>query len=98
MTQHVLWLPSPPKKKSNSSNKLSKKLSTVGIVEEVFEEGSAMPAERLGSGDCSKDSTTGRGIFTCAICQLDLAPTEGISVHAGLIFSTSLKPWQGPFL
>lgn len=98
--------PSPPKKhnnffrsllfrkKSNSSNKLS----TVGIVEELFEEGSAMLADRLGSGDCSKDSTTGRGIFTCAICQLDLAPSEGISVHAGSIFSTSLKPWQGPFL
>lgn len=102
--------PSPPKKhnnffksllfrkKSNSSNKLSKKLSTVGIVEELFEEGSAMLAERLGSGDCSKESTTGGGIFTCAICQLDLAPSEGISVHAGSIFSTSLKPWQGPFL
>ncbi|XP_013676439.1 probable protein phosphatase 2C 15 [Brassica napus] len=92
------------RKKSNSSNKLSKKLSTVSIVEELFEEGSAMLAERLGSGDCSKEPTTGGGggggggIFTCAICQLDLAPSEGISVHAGSIFSTSLKPWQGPFL
>lgn len=87
------------RKKSNSSNKLSKKLSTVSIVEELFEEGSAMLAERLGSGDFSKEPTTGGGgIFTCAICQLDLAPSEGISVHAGSIFSTSLKPWQGPFL
>ncbi|CDY44900.1 BnaA02g13820D [Brassica napus] len=87
------------RKKSNSSNKLSKKLSTVSIVEELFEEGSAMLAERLGSGDCSKEPTTGGGgLFTCAICQLDLAPSEGISVHAGSIFSTSLKPWQGPFL
>ncbi|TXG57346.1 hypothetical protein EZV62_018659 [Acer yangbiense] len=52
--------PSPPPKKHNklktllfrkkshdSANKLSKKLSAVGIVEELFEEGSAMLAERL---------------------------------------------------
>ncbi|WRX14577.1 hypothetical protein QQP08_007064 [Theobroma cacao] len=53
--------PLPPPKKQNklrallfrkrsrdSANKLSKKLSAVGIVEELFEEGSAMLAERLG--------------------------------------------------
>lgn len=52
--------PSPPPKKQNkfrsfifrkrscdSANKLAKKLSSVGIVEELFEEGSAMLAERL---------------------------------------------------
>lgn len=51
--------PSPPRKKQNklrallvrikslnSSSKLSKKLSAVGVVEELFEEGSAMLAER----------------------------------------------------
>lgn len=50
--------PSPPKKMNkfksfmlrkrskDSANKLAKKLSTVGIVEELFEEGSAMLAER----------------------------------------------------
>ncbi|OVA04169.1 hypothetical protein BVC80_8707g5 [Macleaya cordata] len=49
-----------------------------------------------------RDSSTGQsstsGLFTCAVCQVDLAPSEGISVHAGSIFSTSSKPWQGPFL
>lgn len=35
------------KKSRDSVNKLSKKLSAVGIVEELFEEGSAMLAERL---------------------------------------------------
>ncbi|XP_077244633.1 putative protein phosphatase 2C 15 isoform X2 [Tasmannia lanceolata] len=101
--------PLPPPKKQNklrslifrkrsrdSSNKLAKKLSAVAIVEELFEEGSAMLAERLGN-----DSTTGSttsGLFTCAVCQVDLAPSEGISVHAGAIFSTSAKPWEGPFL
>lgn len=101
--------PQPPPKKQNklrallfrkksldSANKLSKKLSAVGIVEELFEEGSAMLAERLGNEENVVQSTS--GLFTCAVCQIDLAPSEGISVHAGSIFSTSSKPWQGPFL
>ncbi|KAJ8758529.1 hypothetical protein K2173_000250 [Erythroxylum novogranatense] len=84
------------KKSCDSANKLSKRLSAVGIVEELFEEGSAILAERLGSDDCTAHSTS--GLFTCAVCQVDLAPSEGISVHAGGIFSMSSKPWQGPFL
>lgn len=109
-------------KSHDSANKLSKKLSAVGIVEELFEEGSAMLAERsvdsvachlqcltatfflnvfhvfcrLGNDECTTSSTS--GLFACAVCQVDLAPSEGISVHAGGIFSTSSKPWQGPFL
>ncbi|KAL8161309.1 hypothetical protein V2J09_012798 [Rumex salicifolius] len=84
-------------RKSRSLPKeLSKKLSAVGIVEELFEEGSAMLAERLGREEATAQSTS--NLFTCAICQVDLAPSEGISVHAGSIFSTSAKPWQGPFL
>ena len=51
---------------------------------------------RLGNGDSTSQSTS--GLFTCVVCQIDLAPSEGISVHAGSIFSTSSKPWQGPFL
>ncbi|PON86962.1 Protein phosphatase [Trema orientale] len=84
------------KKSRDSANKLSKKLSAVGIVEELFEEGSAMLAERLGTEESMGQSTS--GLFMCAVCQVDLAPSEGISVHAGSIFSTSAKPWQGPFL
>ncbi|GAU14791.1 hypothetical protein TSUD_50030 [Trifolium subterraneum] len=102
--------PTPPPKKRNklrdlflfrkrsrdTAGKLSKKLSTINIVEELFEEGSAMLAERLGNDENSGQSTS--GLFVCAVCQVDLAPSEGISVHAGSIFSTSSKPWQGPFL
>ncbi|XP_054776134.1 probable protein phosphatase 2C 15 [Prosopis cineraria] len=84
------------KKSSDSTSKLSKKLSAVNIVEELFEEGSAMLAERLGNDGNSGESTS--GIFVCAVCQIDLASSEGISVHAGSIFSTTSKPWQGPFL
>ncbi|KAL4281183.1 hypothetical protein GQ457_03G007160 [Hibiscus cannabinus] len=84
-------------KSRDSANKSVKKLSAVGIVEELFEEGSAMLAERLGNDEWTGQTTSG-GIFTCGVCQVDLAPSEGISVHAGSIFSTSSKPWQGPFL
>lgn len=84
------------KRAHDSAIKLSKKLSAVGIVEELFEEGSAMLAERLGNDESTGQSTS--GLFVCAVCQVDLAPSEGISVHAGSIFSTSSKPWQGPFL
>ncbi|XP_071723839.1 probable protein phosphatase 2C 15 [Rutidosis leptorrhynchoides] len=100
---------SPPPKRQNkfiacffskksfdsASSKLSKKLSSINIVEELFEEGSAMLADRLGN-EFTEQSTS--GLFTCAVCQIDLAPSEGISVHAGSIFSTSSKPWEGPFL
>nr|XP_043638980.1 probable protein phosphatase 2C 15 [Erigeron canadensis] len=101
--------PSPPPKKQSklrsfffrikslaSDSKLSKKLSAVGVVEELFEEGSAMLAERLGNDETIGSQTS--GLFMCAVCQVDLAASEGISVHAGSIFSTSSKPWQGPFL
>ncbi|KAI0513594.1 hypothetical protein KFK09_009621 [Dendrobium nobile] len=100
--------PSPPKdlnklkclgfrkKSRDSTSKLAKKLSAVGVVEELFEEGSAMLAERLGHQ--SSSSQIYSTLFKCAICQLDLAPCEGISVHAGSIFSTSSRPWEGPFL
>ncbi|KAL7149380.1 hypothetical protein ABFS83_05G036800 [Erythranthe nasuta] len=100
--------PSPPPKRftklqallfrklsSKSSAKLAKKVSDVGIVEQLFEEGSAMLAERLGNDDSSGQNC---GVFVCAVCQVDLSPNEGISVHAGSIFSMSSKPWQGPFL
>ncbi|XP_076903322.1 putative protein phosphatase 2C 15 [Bidens hawaiensis] len=101
--------PSPPRKKQSklksfffrtkslgSTSKLSKKLSAVGVVEELFEEGSAMLAERLGNDEAGGSSTS--GLFVCGVCQVDIAASEGISVHAGSIFSTSSKPWQGPFL
>ncbi|KAG5079790.1 hypothetical protein GLYMA_02G116800v4 [Glycine max] len=38
------------------------------------------------------------GIFVCAMYQVCLPSSEGISVHADSIFLTWSKPWQGPFL
>lgn len=84
------------KRSHDSARRLARKSSAVNIVEELFEEGSAMLAERLGSDDSNNQTTS--GIFMCAVCQTDLASSEGISVHAGSIFSASSNPWQGPFL
>ncbi|KAJ9681811.1 hypothetical protein PVL29_017944 [Vitis rotundifolia] len=103
-------LPPTPRKKQNmlssfifgkrSQNFMSKstnKLSAVGVVEELFEEGSAMLAERLG-----KDfpSNTNSGLFRCAVCQVDQdqSPSDGLSVNSGPFFSPASKPWEGPFL
>lgn len=62
----------------------------VGIVEELFEEGSARLAERLGS-DLSS------GVFNCAVCQVHITLTDGISVHAGSFFSMTNRTLEGPF-
>ncbi|KAF2307287.1 hypothetical protein GH714_026108 [Hevea brasiliensis] len=101
-------LPSIPRKKQNllSSllfgkkyinfvSKATNKLSAVGVVEELFEEGSARLAERLG-----KDfpSNTNSGLYRCAVCQVDQTPTDGLSVNTGSFFSPGSKPWEGPFL
>lgn len=83
------------KKSQNSTGKGSSKLSAVGVVEELFEEGSAMLAERLGK-DFPLDSNS--GLFKCAICQADQQPSEGLSVNSGPFFSPSSRPWEGPFL
>ncbi|XP_074311730.1 putative protein phosphatase 2C 5 [Silene latifolia] len=82
------------RKKSLNSSK-SSKLSAVGAVEELFEEGSAMLAERLGKDfPMNPDS----GLFRCAICQIDQPSNESLSVNSGPFFSPSSKPWEGPFL
>ncbi|KAL2514905.1 putative protein phosphatase 2C 5 [Forsythia ovata] len=103
-----LILPQTPKKKQNllnpllifgklsqNSTKAANKPSAVGVVEELFEEGSAMLAERLGK-DFPVDSNS--GIFRCAICQANQPPSEGLSVNSGPFFSLASKPWEGPFL
>ncbi|XP_019422786.1 PREDICTED: probable protein phosphatase 2C 5 isoform X2 [Lupinus angustifolius] len=82
------------KKSGNTTNKAANKLSSVGVVEELFEEGSAMLAERLGKDfPFNKNS----GTFRCAVCQMDQPPGDDLSVKSGPFFSPSSKPWEGPF-
>jgi len=99
-------LPPPSKKKQNPLASLifgkktqnsgkGTKLSAVGAVEELFEEGSAMLAERLGKDFPLSASS---GLLRCAICQTDQSPSDGLSVNSGPYFSPSSKPWEGPFL
>ncbi|KAK8601235.1 hypothetical protein V6N12_051076 [Hibiscus sabdariffa] len=65
------------------------------VVEELFEEGSAMLSERLATKYplCNMFK-----LFMCAICQLEMKPGEGVSIHAGISNSVKLHPWDGPFL
>ncbi|TXG65439.1 hypothetical protein EZV62_006714 [Acer yangbiense] len=83
------------KKALNSTNKASNKLSAVGVVEELFEEGSAMLAERLGK---EFPLSTSSGLFKCAVCQVDQPAGDGLSVNSRPFFSPASKPWEGPFL
>ncbi|KAG5127392.1 hypothetical protein AAZX31_10G140700 [Glycine max] len=83
------------KKSPNSTNKGNNKLSAVGVVEELFEEGSAMLTERLG-----KDfpSNSNPGIFRCAVCQADQPSVDSVSMNTGSFFPPVSKPWEGLFL
>ncbi|KAG9129797.1 hypothetical protein Leryth_016005 [Lithospermum erythrorhizon] len=83
------------KRFQNPMNKGGNKLSTVGVVEELFEEGSAVLAERLGK-DVPLNSNG--GLLRCAVCQVDVPSTEGLSMSSGPFFSPASKPCEGPFL
>ncbi|AQL05948.1 putative protein phosphatase 2C 12 [Zea mays] len=65
------------------------------VVEEIYEEGSAMLARRLNinypSGNMFK-------LHDCAVCQLEMKPGEGTSVHGNMPKHSRVDPWGGPFL
>ncbi|KAJ4752879.1 Protein phosphatase 2C family protein [Rhynchospora pubera] len=67
------------------------------VVEEIFEEGSACLARRLHTEYPIRNIFK---LFMCAICQTELRPAEGVSVHADASSSEidKLRPWDGPFL
>lgn len=37
-------------------------------------------------------------LFICAVCQVEMKPGEGISVHADSSKPGRVRPWDGPFL
>jgi len=37
-------------------------------------------------------------LFICAVCQVEIKPGEGISVHEGAENPQKVRPWDGPFL
>ncbi|KAF6144031.1 hypothetical protein GIB67_017639 [Kingdonia uniflora] len=83
------------KKSSESSSTIDREFSEPDVVEEIFEEGSAMLAERL---DTEYPLCNMFKLFMCAVCQVEMKPKEGISVHAGSSNPGKLRPWNGPFL
>ncbi|KAL7085198.1 hypothetical protein ACP275_14G267300 [Erythranthe tilingii] len=64
-------------------------------VEEIFEESSASLSERL---DSKYPVCNMFKLFMCAVCQVEIKPGEGISIHAGTADPKKLRPWDGPFL
>ena len=37
-------------------------------------------------------------LFTCAVCQVEMKPGDGVSIHEGVTNTGKLRPWDGPFL
>ncbi|CAI9115749.1 OLC1v1016742C2 [Oldenlandia corymbosa var. corymbosa] len=84
------------KKSPESSSQVEKEeFIEPDVVEELFEEGSASLAERL---DSKYPVCNMFKLFMCAVCQVEIKPGEGISVHAGSKNTKKLRPWDGPFL
>ncbi|XP_058089252.1 probable protein phosphatase 2C 12 isoform X2 [Magnolia sinica] len=83
------------RKSSESSSQPEDFPEPPDLVEEMFEEGSAVLAERL---DTEYPLCNMFKLFMCAVCQVEMKPGEGISVHAGSSLPGRLRPWDGPFL
>ncbi|KAK4490365.1 hypothetical protein RD792_001041 [Penstemon davidsonii] len=86
------------KKPSESSSQVDnneEEDSEPDMVEELFEEGSASLSQRL---DSKYPVCNMFKLFMCAVCQVEIKPGEGISIHAGTNDSRKLRPWDGPFL
>uniref|UniRef100_A0A2P2PX65 Uncharacterized protein n=1 Tax=Rhizophora mucronata TaxID=61149 RepID=A0A2P2PX65_RHIMU len=83
------------KKCSESSSRVDKDYTEPDVVEELYEEGSAMLSERL---DAKYPLCNMFKLFMCAVCQVEIKPEAGISIHAGSTNSRKMRPWDGPFL
>ncbi|VFQ99111.1 unnamed protein product [Cuscuta campestris] len=84
------------KKNRESSSEAERDSFQMDVVEELFEEGSALLAERF---DMRYPVCNMFKLFVCAVCQAEIKPGEGISVNAsGSGDSRKRRPWDGPFL
>lgn len=83
------------RKSSESSSQIDKEYIEPDMVEELFEDGSAMLSERL---DTKYPLCNMFKLFMCAVCQVEMKPGEGISIHSGSSNPGKLRPWDGPFL
>ncbi|XP_068636666.1 probable protein phosphatase 2C 12 [Aristolochia californica] len=83
------------KKRYSESSSSDRDFCEPDVVEEMFEDGSAVLAERL---DMEYPLCNIFKLFKCAVCQLEMKPGEGISVHEGSSSQGRSRPWDGPFL
>ncbi|XP_054817885.1 LOW QUALITY PROTEIN: probable protein phosphatase 2C 12 [Prosopis cineraria] len=83
------------RKSAESSSYNEKDYMEPDVVMEMYEEGSAMLSERL---DTKYPLCNMFKLFTCAVCQVEMKPGEGISIHEGASNQGKLRPWDGPFL
>ncbi|XP_004242956.1 probable protein phosphatase 2C 12 isoform X1 [Solanum lycopersicum] len=83
------------KKTSESCSNTERDYDEPDVVEELFEEGSASLSDRL---DAKYPICNMFKLFTCAICQVEIKPGEGISIHVGSSNTRNFRQWDGPFL
>ncbi|KAI3762940.1 hypothetical protein L1987_53382 [Smallanthus sonchifolius] len=96
MTKGVFKVKAMFRKKSSESTSQIEEYLVPDVVEELVEEGSARLSERF---DTKYPLCNMFKLFTCAVCQVEMKPGEGISVHSGASTNTrNSRPWDGPFL
>ncbi|XP_015081155.1 probable protein phosphatase 2C 12 isoform X1 [Solanum pennellii] len=83
------------KKTSESCSNTERDYDEPDVVEELFEEGSALLSDRL---DAKYPICNMFKLFICAICQVEIKPGEGISIHVGSSNTRNFRQWDGPFL
>ncbi|KAG6512750.1 hypothetical protein ZIOFF_030879 [Zingiber officinale] len=83
------------RRSSESSLFSNRDYSEADMVEEIFEDGSPVLAHRL---DPEYSACPMFRPFNCAICQLEMKPGEGISLHDNSTKHGTINPWDGPFL
>ncbi|TKY75077.1 phosphatase 2C 12 [Spatholobus suberectus] len=83
------------RKKASESSYIDKEYLEPDVVQELYEEGSAVLSERL---ETKYPLCNMFKLFICAVCQVEIKPGEGISVHKGAPNPGRLRPWDGPFL
>ncbi|CAO2834200.1 unnamed protein product [Amaranthus hypochondriacus] len=82
------------KKSTESTSHAEKEYIEPDVVEEMFEDGSACLTRRL---DTKYPLCNMFKLFMCAICQVEIKPGDGISIHSGSS-NRKARPWDGPFL
>ncbi|XP_049414721.1 probable protein phosphatase 2C 12 [Solanum stenotomum] len=83
------------KKTSESCSNTERDYDEPDVVEELFEEGSASLSDRL---DAKYPICNMFKLYICAICQVEIKPAEGISIHVGSSNTRNFRPWDGPFI